>query len=156
MPDAFLVHLRRLDLNSLIGDVIDAVAKALLTEFFFDVDAGSLQIKRFARGAGGGLQISAFIGWVASAAARGEKRVASGSGAEGEGLGIAHSASVATINALTPSLSRATGEGAEQKRLWPLTGGINAPRPSSRQRLLPQLAAHATAPHWSCVPATFF
>lgn len=57
MPDAFLVHLRRRDLNALVSDVVDAVTKALLTEFFFDVDTGSLQVKRFARSAGGGLQI---------------------------------------------------------------------------------------------------
>ena len=58
MPYALFVHLRRGDLNALVGDVIDAVTKALFAEFFFDVDTGRLQVKRFARGAVGGAQVA--------------------------------------------------------------------------------------------------
>ena len=54
MPHALFVHLRRRYLNAFVGNVIDATAKALLAEFFFDIDAGGLKVKGFALGAGGG------------------------------------------------------------------------------------------------------
>ena len=53
MPHALLIHLRGADLNALVSDIADAATKALLAEFFFDIDAGGLQVKGFALGAGG-------------------------------------------------------------------------------------------------------
>ena len=119
MPDALFVHLGGGDLNALVGDVIDAIAEPLFAELFFDINACGLQVKCFARGAGRGLQISAFVDWVSSPVPRGDKRVASGSGAEGGGIGANTS----------------------------LRNSINAPRPSLRRRLLRQPAAHAAWPH---------
>ena len=57
MPHSLFIHLCGCDLNALVGDVIDAVTKALFAELFFDVDAGGLQVKRFARGAGERFQL---------------------------------------------------------------------------------------------------
>ena len=53
MPHALFIHLRGADLNALVSDIADATTKALLAEFFFDIDAGGLQVKGFALGAGG-------------------------------------------------------------------------------------------------------
>ena len=56
MPHALLVHLRGRNLNALVSDVINATTKALLAEFFFNIDAGRLQVKGFALCAGGSLR----------------------------------------------------------------------------------------------------
>ena len=53
VPGVLVVNLRRLNLNELVGNVVDAATKSLLAEFLFDIDARGLQVEGVATGAGG-------------------------------------------------------------------------------------------------------